>query len=136
MQNKAINELLVKYPPLEATFIGIAHGVIRTAPWGLLWRVGIGSFLSIIDVGTDITVMVGFWREGLEGYFNTMASSIVASMALQVSSVVVRSVMRALIPCSNHHEYLLLHESDRSPPKKDDDHVDAIQGDKRAEDPH
>ena len=38
LQNKAIRELFEKHEVLEHTFVEMAHEVIRTAPWGLLWR--------------------------------------------------------------------------------------------------
>ena len=53
-QNKAMRELFEKYPVLEIAFIEMAHEVIRTAPWGLMWRVGFGLGARITSAVTSV----------------------------------------------------------------------------------
>jgi hypothetical protein len=36
----------------------ISQEILKTAPWGLVWRVGTGAGLSILDLGSDINVIV------------------------------------------------------------------------------
>ena len=60
VQNKPIEDLLEKYPALETMFVALASEVVTTAPWGLMWRVGIGALLSIVDIVTDISVTKSF----------------------------------------------------------------------------
>ena len=85
-QNKAMRELFEKYPVLEVTFIEMAHEVIRTAPSGLMWRVGLGSVLSVVDIITDVNVMLTF-RSGGAGqkvYYLAMLVSLGSSVLLQI----------------------------------------------------
>ena len=69
VQNKTARELLEKYPPLERTFIVLARDVVKTAPWGLMWRVGIGALLSIVDITTDVIVLYNFYIQSRMQYF-------------------------------------------------------------------
>ena len=86
MQNKAIRELFEKHEVLEVAFVAMAHEVIRTAPWGLMWRVGLGAVLSVIDVATDLNVTLSF-RNGGEAqaiYYHAMFVSLGLSWGLQL----------------------------------------------------
>ena len=85
-QNKAVKELFEKYPVLEVAFVEMAHEVIRTAPWGLMWRVGLGSVLSIVDIVTDINVILNFRAGGADQkvYYNAMLVSLGCSWVLQI----------------------------------------------------
>ena len=81
-----MRELFEKYPVLETTFVELAHEVIRTAPWGLMWRVGTESVLSIIDIATSIYVILNF-RAGGAGqkvYYQAMLVSLGSSVLLQI----------------------------------------------------
>ena len=49
LQNKAVMELFERHPPLEVAFVELAQEVIRTAPWGLMWRVGTGAAIGVVD---------------------------------------------------------------------------------------
>ena len=37
-QNPSMDELLIEYPWLTSFFVSMAKGVVKSAPWGLLWR--------------------------------------------------------------------------------------------------
>ena len=81
-----MKELFEKYPVLEVAFVEMAHEVIRTAPWGLMWRVGLGSVLSIIDIVTDINVILNFRAGGEEQrtYYHAMLASLCGCWGLQI----------------------------------------------------
>lgn len=92
-QNKAVKELFEKYPVLEVAFVEMAHEVIRTAPWGLMWRVGLGSVLSVVDVITDINVILNF-RAGGSGqkvYYQAMLVSLGCSVLFQIIMTIVQN---------------------------------------------
>ena len=78
-----MRELFEKYPVLEVAFVELAHEIIRTAPWGLMWRVGLGSVLSVVDVITDINVILNFRAGGVAqaGYYIATAASTVNYIA-------------------------------------------------------
>lgn len=44
-QNLAAEQLLDEFPWMEDLFVAIGEGVVKTAPWGMLWRVGVGATL-------------------------------------------------------------------------------------------
>jgi hypothetical protein len=58
MQNRSMIELFNEYPWTEDMMLAIAKEVLKTAPWGLAWRVSTGAFLSVLDMVTDINMIV------------------------------------------------------------------------------
>ena len=72
LQNVAVNELFEIYPFLQPAFTNMAREVVRTAPWGLRWRVSVGALLSILTLATDINVTLAFYEKGQTGYFHAM----------------------------------------------------------------
>ena len=84
MQNRPVNELLNKYPPLEKMCVILASAVVTTAAWGLMWRVCIGAVLSIADIVTDILVITRFWKAEKWTYAWSMIGSLGSSILLQV----------------------------------------------------
>lgn len=62
MQNSSMDELFIKSPAVESMMVTISQEMLKTAPWGLIWRVGLGAALSILDLGTDL--------ERLHAYFS------------------------------------------------------------------
>ena len=95
-QNKAVKELFEEHKALEAMFVEMAHEVVRTAPWGLLWRVSLGAVLSLIDVATDINVTLGFRNAGKKqaGYFHGMVASLGVSVAMQCCVTIIQNKKR------------------------------------------
>jgi hypothetical protein len=83
-----------EYPSLvvlarrEKFFVPMAHTIgqrkIETAPWGLLWKVGLGAVLSILDVATDAYSIASFTQQGKEGYARAVIAGVSVSMAMQI----------------------------------------------------
>ena len=38
VENRAAEELLIKYPWMKALFVAVGKGVVKAAPWGMMWR--------------------------------------------------------------------------------------------------
>ncbi|GMH58858.1 hypothetical protein TrLO_g8001 [Triparma laevis f. longispina] len=57
VQNRAIRELMKKYTWFEPMIVEISKGIVKTAPWGLMWRVALGAVLSLGDLVTDLIVL-------------------------------------------------------------------------------
>ena len=68
----------------------LAHSqLLKNAAWGLWFRVITGSGLSMVDLATDINmILVYFGEEGQEGYGWMMLGMVLASMGLQLLVVV------------------------------------------------
>ena len=94
VQNKPVDELLEKYPPLEKMFVVLSSEVVKTAPWGLMWRVGIGAFLSLTDMGTDLNVGYRFYVDGEKTYFRCLMGSLGTSIVLQVLLTIIQNCSR------------------------------------------
>jgi len=95
-QNLAIKELFMEFPWMKEMFVGIAEGVVKSAPWGLFWRVFLGAMVSIVDIVTDVVVAYTFWTEGRKSYFWLTVTMILVSMVLQGSLVVGQNYRRGL----------------------------------------
>ena len=59
---KSMGKLLDETPWFEAMMVELAKGVVKTAPWGLRWRVGLGALLSTVDLITDIVMIIDYFR--------------------------------------------------------------------------
>ncbi|GMH89344.1 hypothetical protein TL16_g11428 [Triparma laevis f. inornata] len=69
MQNRAAQELFDDYPFMEETMLVVSQEVIRTAPWGLMWRVAVGSTLSILDMVTDLNCVIFYLSAAGQAHF-------------------------------------------------------------------
>jgi hypothetical protein len=67
-QNKAIKELFKRHEGVEELIIVLSKGIVRTAAWGLFWRVTVSAMMSSFDLVTDIIVTVGFFQDGRSAY--------------------------------------------------------------------
>ena len=38
VENRAVEELFIKYPWMKALFVAVGKGVVKAAPWGMMWR--------------------------------------------------------------------------------------------------
>jgi hypothetical protein len=56
LQNRAVGELFEEFPWLEGMFVEIGKGVVKAAPWGMMFRVTVGAITSIFDLLTDVYV--------------------------------------------------------------------------------
>ena len=43
---------------MEGMFVELGKGVVKSAPWGLMFRVCFGALTSMVDLVTDIYVTV------------------------------------------------------------------------------
>ena len=97
-QNRAINELLDEFPWMRALFQALGQGVVKTAPWGMMWRVTVGAALSTIDLVTDIYITYMFWKErGEKGiFFRCSMMMLIVSVMLMVSITILQHHKRGL----------------------------------------
>jgi len=70
---------------VESMMLTVAQEVMKTAPWGLMWRVCTGAFLSVLDIVTDVVVIVGYMgKEETRGYGYSLLMMLVGSLVLQL----------------------------------------------------
>ena len=85
MQNPAMVQLFGKYPFMESLLLKVAKEVLKTAPWGLVWRVATGAGLSILDMVSDINVIVIYMKiEKLRMYGYGMAIMVGSCILIQL----------------------------------------------------
>jgi hypothetical protein len=84
LQNRAVGELFEEFPWMEGMFVEIGKGVVKTAPWGMLFRVTVGAVTSMFDLLTDVYVMYMFWSDKKYGYFKASLASLMVSMGFQM----------------------------------------------------
>ena len=65
-------------------FISLSAGVVKSAHWGLAFRVTSGAVTSIVDLVTDVYVTYMFWSAGKEGYFKASLASLAVSVTCQL----------------------------------------------------
>ncbi|GMI34230.1 hypothetical protein TeGR_g7990 [Tetraparma gracilis] len=91
-QNPSMVELFEKYPWVEEMVLTMGEELLKNAAWGLWFRVITGSGLSMVDLATDINmILVYFAEEGQEGYGWMMLGMVLASMGLQLVLVLVQN---------------------------------------------
>jgi hypothetical protein len=69
---------------MEGMFVEIGKGVVKGAPWGLLWRVTVGAVTSMFDLLTDVYVTYMFWSDKKYGYFKASLASLMVSIGIQM----------------------------------------------------
>ena len=85
-------QLFREHSWIEEMILTIAGEVLKNAPWGLWFRLISGSGMSMLDLATDINViLVYLGEEGQEGYGWTMLGMVLASMGLQLLAVVAQN---------------------------------------------
>jgi len=91
MQNRSMVELFERYDWVESMLLEVAQEVMKTAPWGLMWRVCTGAALSVLDIVTDVIVIAGYMgKEETKGYGYSLLMMLVGSMVLQLVVVFVQ----------------------------------------------
>ena len=79
---------LVQISKENAFFVPMAVTIgqrkLDQAPWGLVWKVGFGAFLGILDLVTDVNAIYSFYVEGNHGFAKAVIAMISASMAVQL----------------------------------------------------
>ncbi|GMI36375.1 hypothetical protein TeGR_g14709 [Tetraparma gracilis] len=91
-QNPSMVELFEKYPWVEEMVLTMGEELLKNAAWGLWFRVITGSVGSMVDLATDINViLVYFGEEGQEGYGWMMLGMVLANMGLQLGLVLLQN---------------------------------------------
>ncbi|GMH78176.1 hypothetical protein TrLO_g2562 [Triparma laevis f. longispina] len=92
-QNQAVKELMETHEWFEPMAVVLGKGIVRTAAWGLMWRVFIGATLSVTDLATDLLVLKQFWDggEAMVRYRDSSIASLSASICLQLFIVIVQN---------------------------------------------
>jgi hypothetical protein len=91
LQNRAVGELFEEFPWMEGMFVEIGKGVVKTAPWGLMFRVTVGAVTSMFDLLTDVYVTYMFWSDKKYGYFKASLASLAVSIGMQMLLVLVQN---------------------------------------------
>ena len=93
VQNKAMKELMEEHEWFEPMITVVGRGIVKTAAWGLMWRVTLGAVLSMVDLVTDIVVLKQFWDGGEAqlAFRNASLASLSASMGLQLIMVTIQN---------------------------------------------
>ena len=85
MQNPCISELYEKYPWTEHLVLTMAQEILKTAPWGVVWRVVIGATLSFLDLGSDLGVIVYYFQSEEQRAFGWgLLAFVLMNLALQL----------------------------------------------------
>jgi len=84
-------ELFELHPWFEAMLLTISQEILKVAAWGLIWRVTTGAGLSILDMASDINVVLLYLRtDGQHAYGYLLMAMIVLSVWLQLLLVFVQ----------------------------------------------
>mmetsp|Transcript_10792 Transcript_10792/g.22152 ORF Transcript_10792/g.22152 Transcript_10792/m.22152 type:complete len:1934 (-) Transcript_10792:39-5840(-) len=87
LQNRAAAELLQEFPWMYDMLVALGEGVIKAAPWGLMFRVITGAIISLIDLITDLYVAKMYLEAERNGYFMMIIGMVSLSMTLQSAFV-------------------------------------------------
>jgi hypothetical protein len=87
LQNRSVRELFEEFPWMKDLIGTVAEGVVKSAPWGMMFRVVVGAGTSMTDFLTDVYVTHMFWRSENYGYFYASLASLAASIVIQVVCV-------------------------------------------------
>ncbi|GMH92016.1 hypothetical protein TrST_g565 [Triparma strigata] len=92
IQNRAVKELMEKQVWFEPMVVVLGQGIVKTAAWGLMFRVIVGAVLSVTDLASDLFVLKQFWNGGKEMlvFRNATFASLTMSMGLQVLWVLIQ----------------------------------------------
>lgn len=96
VQNRAVKQLMEKYDWFKPMVVVVGMGIVKAAPWGLVWRVSLGAMLSVLDLSTDLIVLHQFWigSEEFKTYRNaqlaSLAASVTCSWGLSLANIVKR----------------------------------------------
>ena len=71
-QNPAMVELFEKHEWAEHMMLGIAQAVLEQAPWGVVWRVSFGAFMSTLDIVSDVYVIVLYLNSEKQSHFASL----------------------------------------------------------------
>ena len=105
---QAVAQYVSEYPALKAVedehpwfrpmLVTIAVRLLRSSPYGLRMRVGIGAVLSFADIASDIWMVVSLFVAGSVGASSSVLATILLSVVLQSLVVVVQHRHRGALP--------------------------------------
>ena len=97
---QAVAQYVSEYPALKAVedehpwfrpmLVTIAVRLLRSSPYGLRMRVGIGAVLSFADIASDIWMIVSLFVAGSVGSSSAIFAAILLSVVLQSIIVIVQ----------------------------------------------
>jgi len=98
IQNKAVKELMEKHEWFLTMIVELSKGIVKSAAWGLMFRVTAGAVLSVTDLATDLVVLKQFWDGGEEAlaFRNASLASLSASIGLQLVMVLLQNRKKGL----------------------------------------
>ena len=93
VQNKAVKEIVENHEWFLPMMVEVSKGIVKTAAWGLMFRVTLGAVLSMSDLATDLFVLKQFWDRGEEtlAYRNASLASLSSSVGLQLMFVALKN---------------------------------------------
>ena len=93
VQNKAVKEIVENHEWFLPMMVEVSKGIVKTAAWGLMFRVTLGAVLSMSDLATDLFVLKQFWDRGEEtlAYRNASLASLSSSVGLQLMFVALQN---------------------------------------------
>jgi len=92
MQNPAMVELFEQHESVEALMLVVSSVVVKQALWGLLWRVSTGACLNMLDVVSDINVIIFYLQtEGQQAFGWALLGMILLCLVLQLGVVYVQN---------------------------------------------
>ena len=71
----------------ESFMLLLFNNLLRDSIYGMVMRVCIGASLSLVDAGTDISVLISYYSAGLTTQANILLAMIASNMAVQVLMV-------------------------------------------------
>ena len=80
----AVSSLFLTDPRFVSLSTAVARRKLMLAPWGMALRVGLGAFLSVLDMVTDLLTINLFCRQRQFGFAAASAAMIGTAMLLQV----------------------------------------------------
>ena len=80
-------ELTKKQRFFEAMAVKIGQRKLEQAPWGLIFKVGTGAVLGVLDVATDIYAIINFTMQGQHEFAKAVVAMVSVSMVIQVLMV-------------------------------------------------
>ena len=83
-QNDAVGELVDEFPYLRQMFLTIAMRKMKRVMWGLIMRVGLGAFLSFLDMTTDMYSINMFIKNNQTGFAYATLLMIGLNMIIQM----------------------------------------------------
>mmetsp|Transcript_18700 Transcript_18700/g.38909 ORF Transcript_18700/g.38909 Transcript_18700/m.38909 type:complete len:1880 (-) Transcript_18700:55-5694(-) len=84
LQNRAVGELFEEFPWVEDMFVAVSEGVVKAAPWGLMFRVILGALTSMVDLLTDIYITIMFYNGDRMGFFWVQCGMLITSVFIQL----------------------------------------------------